>query len=124
MAAQNNPTAGIYIITYLGEKNLKNCLRSVTLTDYSPLKLHVIVNGYVKGETERMLEYLKSFPQIDIIQIEKNHGLCIGYNTGLKNAKEDMIVFLNDDVRVEPDWLGKLIKPLIEGKSTALPCRK
>jgi hypothetical protein len=49
---------------------------------------------------------------IKIIELSKNYGFSIGNNIGAKHAKGDYLVFLNPDTKVDPDWLGNLVRVL------------
>jgi len=44
----------------------------------------------------------------------RNLGIAFARNLALENASHDLIVFVDDDCRVAPDWLGKLVRPLVE----------
>lgn len=50
---------------------------------------------------------------------EPRLGLCHARNAGLAEARGDIIVFTDDDVRVEPHWIQHLCQPLLEGKGDA-----
>lgn len=42
-------------------------------------------------------------------------GLSRGRNAGIAAAREAVLAFTDDDVLVEPDWLERLVAPLLEG---------
>ena len=70
-------------------------------TDLSISKLHYLL----KSECFRHLK-------VQIIINRSNLGYCAGNNIGLAHASGDYIVFLNNDVFVEPTWLKELIEVL------------
>ncbi len=44
----------------------------------------------------------------------RNLGIAHARNLALAHARHDLIVFVDDDCRVAPDWLGRLLAPLLE----------
>jgi GT2 family glycosyltransferase len=45
--------------------------------------------------------------------IDVGNGPCRARNLGVKNSHGDILVFLDDDIRIENDFLEKLCKPII-----------
>ena len=43
-------------------------------------------------------------------RLEKNSGAGAARNVGLQNAKGKIIVFLDDDCLVKPDWLDRIVE--------------
>ena len=75
-------------------------------TTYPNYKLIVADNA----STDDSLEFLrKSFPQVQLIIIEKNFGFAKGYNEALKQVVSDYYVLLNSDVEVAPGWLEPVV---------------
>ncbi len=44
----------------------------------------------------------------------KNLGIAFARNLSITHAKHDVLVFIDDDCRVEPDWLATLVAPLAD----------
>ena len=44
---------------------------------------------------------------VRLVENERNLGFSVGCNQGAEHAPEaEVVVFLNNDMRVEPDWLN------------------
>src|SRR5215207_430546 len=55
--------------------------------------------------TDNSIGYLKTnFPLVQIIRSEKNFGFSVTANSGMKNAKYDLVLLLNSDVKLDPDY--------------------
>ena len=52
-----------------------------------------------------------AFPQVRVLALPENLGFGGGSNAGFRAARNDIVVLLNSDMRVEPDFLA----PLLEG---------
>jgi len=46
----------------------------------------------------------------------KNLGIAYARNLSVKHARHDILVFIDDDCRVEPSWLSSIVKPLEDGR--------
>ena len=64
------------------------------------------------GSTDGSREYIKqNYSQTRIIENGKNLGFALANNVAAQNSKADILVFINPDTTVEPDWLENLLKP-------------
>jgi GT2 family glycosyltransferase len=99
----------IVILNWNGLELLKTFLPDVV--KHSPeARVYIIDNA----STDHSLEYIdKNFPEVVSIALDKNLGYAAGYNEGLKKVKEDIIILLNNDVKVTKNWL-KPIKSKFE----------
>jgi len=78
--------------------------------DYPRYKVVVVDNGSKDGSVE-FVEF--HYPNIHLIRNEKNLGFAEGNNVGIRFALSqgaDYVVLLNNDTRVEPDFLTHLIQ--------------
>ncbi|SNS59135.1 Glycosyltransferase, GT2 family [Ekhidna lutea] len=99
------------IVTYNGEKWIKNCLYTLFSSIYAT-DIIVIDNGSSDNTVQILEEYLD---QIQLIKTGQNLGFGGANNIGIKMALEqgyDYFFLLNQDTWVEPDAIGQLIKGL------------
>jgi GT2 family glycosyltransferase len=100
------PKVSVIVISLNGEKVIGACLESLLKTDYSPLELIVVNNG----STDSTPEIVKNrFPSVKLINLPYNHGFAGGNNVGLKAAEGEILILLNDDTTVEPQWVTELV---------------
>src|SRR5262249_27309391 len=64
-----------------------------------------VAYGYVSRDAERF-RYV----------FEGRQGKSYALNTGIQQARGDLLAFVDDDVTVDIDWLYHLVSPLIDGK--------
>ena len=97
------------ILTYNGIKWVDECLKSLLATDYQNLEVMVVDNDSKDG----CLKHIKEmYPDVKIIENEKNLGTAEGCNIGLRYALEqgaDYVALLNQDVKVSKNWLKELV---------------
>lgn len=84
---------------------LKRCLNSL-LKYTDNFELIIIENG----SSDKVKNYINTLTDFDltVIENEKNMGFPYGCNQGIKVAKCDLLMFLNTDTVVTPDWLNIL----------------
>ncbi len=98
----------IVILNYNGEKLLSQFLPSV-LEHSTGAEIIVADNA----STDQSISLLKeSFPQVRLIQLDKNYGFCGGYNRAFQQVQADYFVLLNSDVEVTANWLTPMTQLL------------
>ena len=97
----------IVILNWNGEKMLSQYMN--TLMEYSRRSAKVYVAD--NASTDQSVAFLKQhFPEVQIIQLEKNWGFAEGYNKALQQVEATYDVLLNSDVEVTHHWLTPLIE--------------
>lgn len=100
------PFVSVVIIVCDMAKTIDRCLRSVFSLDYPKNKYEVVVvDG---GSKDGTFEKVQMYPVKCIVETRK--GRAIARNTGIKNAKGEIIVFLDADCVAYPDWLRKHVE--------------
>jgi len=103
------PFASVIVLNYNGKDLLEECLESLSRQTYPNYEIILVDNG----STDDSGEYARShFPHVQVVQLKKNRGFAGGNNFGLHHAKGDYIALLNNDTRVEPQWLESLCDAL------------
>jgi O-antigen biosynthesis protein len=113
---QHPATATIIILNFQGEellrRNLPSVLTAVARTG-RPHEILVVDNG----STDRSVALLREeFPEVRVLALDRNYFFSAGNNAGVRFAANDLIVLLNNDMRVEPDFLEPLLQPF-EGRN-------
>jgi O-antigen biosynthesis protein len=67
------------------------------------------------GSSDGSAAFVESrFPQVRLIRCKENRGFGGGSNLGVRNARNDIVVLLNNDMRVEADFLSPLLEPFAD----------
>ncbi len=102
-----NPFVSIIILNYNGADFLENCLRSISLQDYDNYEVIIVDNASTDCS---LAKAQKKFQDIRIICNETNLGYAEGNNVGVRHAKGEFVVLLNNDTIVNTGWLAGLVE--------------
>jgi len=103
--------ASVVVLNWNGKPLLSACLDSLRNQSWEDFEIIVVDNGSVDGSVEFLEEH---FPEVRIVRLSHNLGFCKGNNIGIKQAKGEYIVLLNNDAVVDTYWLEELVKALDE----------
>lgn len=93
----------IIIPTYNGLPLLRDCVQSIRQYTELPYEIIVVDNASSDGTLEFCLQQ-----GIDFVSLPVNRGFPIACNYGMKLAKGDCLLLLNNDVIVTHRWLTNL----------------
>ena len=101
-----SPLVSVIVLNYNAGELLLNCVNSLKKSTYTNLEILVVDNISSDDSQKKCKE---EFPDIKLIQNDKNLGYCGGNNVGIREAKGKFIVILNPDTIVDPNWANELI---------------
>ncbi len=105
MKEKDSPLVSIIIVNHNGKHLLKACVESLYKQSFKDIEIIVVDNASGDGS----VEYVKdSFSDVEIVSLTKNIGFAGANIEGLKQAKGDYIILLNNDVEVDKNCIGNL----------------
>ncbi|TYP95136.1 hypothetical protein LX73_0431 [Fodinibius salinus] len=110
------PFFSIIIVSWNALGHLKNYLPSVAATSYPNYEIILADNASDDGSKAWVQEH---FPEVKIAALDENYGYCGGNNRAVPYANGEILLFLNNDVRVEPDWLDGIADCFQRNEQTA-----
>ena len=91
----------VIIPTYKAPEALSVCLHSAINNQSLDNQIIVVVDGFYDLNKEVLDKYESN---INILNLEKNQGLCKATNLGVYNSSHDKILIVNDDNVFPPNW--------------------
>ncbi len=97
----------IQLLTYNAEKYVVSCLNSVASQNFQDFELVIIDNASTDNTRELVKKWIEEHKNISTLFIpsETNLGFTGGHNFALRHSKGEYILFLNQDIILEPDFL-------------------
>jgi GT2 family glycosyltransferase len=113
------PSVVVLVLAWNGRNFLPTCLRALEAQQFGDQWAVLVVDN---GSTDGSPELVRSeFPDVALITNRTNLGFGKGNNFGIQTLLDgtapgvdfvpDIIVLLNQDTEVAPDWLAQLIAP-------------
>jgi hypothetical protein len=108
----------VVILNWNGYKFLQQFLSNVIEHSCTEISDVYIIDN---ASTDESIPFLTTkFPQIPIIQLDKNYGFADGYNRGLAKIEAEYYILLNSDVEVTPHWITPLYTYMQNNPQTAV----
>jgi O-antigen biosynthesis protein len=108
MALPPGVSVSIVIATCNRPEALKRCLESLMVQESDrPVEILVIDNRPTQGHTEQIA---RAFPKVRYIA-EARPGGSFARNAGFAASRGEIVITLDDDVVVPPNWLENLVAP-------------
>ncbi|MDP6539015.1 MAG: glycosyltransferase family 2 protein [Planctomycetota bacterium] len=117
------PRCAIVILNLDGKHHLEPCFSALRALDYPEDRVEVILidNASTDGSVEAVE---RDHSWVRLVENDTNVGFSSGCNQGADLASDaDVLVFLNNDMRVEPSWLRELVSPIARGECCATTAR-
>lgn len=109
LTSTTRPSVSVIISAYNGRSYLPACLASL-YNELEPQDEVIIVDD---NSNDGTIDYIRTnFPQSHLICNKLNQGFAAACNRGAAHAQGDILVFLNQDTRVEIGWLRGLVDAL------------
>src|SRR5580692_11806318 len=114
--------ASLVIPNWNGRDLLRRFLPSwlAAIEGHPGSEIVVVDNGSTDGSAAWIRQ---NYPQVRLIALSENLGFGGGSNAGFEAAKNDIVVLLNSDMRVEPDFLPPLLAGFTDDKVFAVSCQ-
>ncbi len=108
-AHELKPEVSIILLSLLRQQDTQRCIESIFI--HTKVAFEIIVVDM--GDSEEIIEWLNKMqqchPEINVLYNQANIGTSRGRNQGLKAARGQFIVFLDNDVEVTANWLEPLL---------------
>jgi O-antigen biosynthesis protein len=120
--APRNQAASVVIPNWNGRGLLEQFLPSVVeaMAERPGNEIIVVDNASTDGSAEMLKE---RFPSVRVLALDRNLGFGGGSNLGLRAAKNDIAILLNNDMRVDAGFLAPLLEPFADPRVFSVSCQ-
>ncbi len=111
MSLIDYPLVSIITVNYNQLKITEEFLDSLRKISYPNYEIIVVDNA---SKENSILSLKKNYPEIIGLRSDENLGFAGGNNLGIRQAKGDYFLMLNNDTEVEPGFLEPLIEAMLD----------
>ncbi len=105
------PAISVIILNFNGRKWLRPCLDALAAQGGAPPFEIIFADN---ASSDDSVDFVRlTYPAVRIVETGSNLGFAAGNNAGARVARGELLVFLNNDTVVEPDWLACLHAGLV-----------
>ena len=117
------PSVSIVIVTYHGaERFLANCFASLRALDYPDFEVIIVDNASNDATRHALRDAVRGET---VVWNPSNRGFAGGCNDGIARARGEVVVLLNCDTVVQPEWLREIVRPMTRDPRIAITgCKK
>ena len=109
---RHDPLVSIICINYNGEKHLSGFFNSLLSQTYKNYELIIVDNNSTDNSDQTILSYTTKFDHFTYVKAHKNLGFAEGNNHAFEHAQGEYIALINNDTRVDQEWLKELVTTL------------
>jgi GT2 family glycosyltransferase len=104
------PRVSAAVLNYDGRDLLEVILPSLATQEYSDFETIVVDNGSTDDSVSYMRE---TWPQVRVVSVGgANVGVAAALNIAVGAATGEFVALLNNDIELDPRWLGELVAAL------------
>ncbi len=107
MAQRDALRLSVVVCTYSRSRELESLLRSLANQERLPDEV-VIVDSSADDRTESLVRKRSPSDGLDLVYVRSARGLTFQRNVGIDHARGDIVIFLDDDMSLDPGCLRTL----------------
>lgn len=103
----------IVIPNYNGNKYLEACIESIYKQTYREYEIIIVDNA----STDSDYKWIKDNKEVKFISLDKNYGFSRAVNEGIRLAKGEYVLLLNNDTELDENFLWNMLCTIKKDKN-------
>ena len=100
------PRVSVIIPNWNGAAHLPACLNALRAQTFRDFEAIVVDNASTDDSVEVMA---RDYTEVQVIPLDRNRGFTGACNAGLRTARGEYLILLNNDTEAAPDWLAEAV---------------
>jgi GT2 family glycosyltransferase len=102
----------VHVLTHHSRQFLQPCLEGLLSQTLAPSRILFIDCDSHDGTIDWLRETARRHPGVELLLLAENRGYAGGHNAGFSQSHDDLVLLLNPDVRLHPDYLRETVDTL------------
>lgn len=109
----------VVISAYNEEQVIADCLTSLAAQNYPAFEIFMVDDG----STDSTAAVASSFDDVSVLR-QDHKGPAVGRNFGAAYATGEILLFLDADMTFKPDFISRMVQPILTGRAVGTFCRE
>lgn len=110
----NQPLVSVVLVNFRGAHDTLEAISGLKALNWPNDSLEIVVVDNASGDDS--VEILRSgAPDVVLVESDTNSGFAGGCNLGVQHSSGEVVAFLNNDAKPDPDWLARGVETLMSG---------
>ena len=110
----NQPRVSVVLVNFRGASDTLEAISGLKSLNWPSESLEIVVVDNASGDDS--VEILRSeAPDGVLVESDTNSGFAGGCNLGVTHSSGEVVAFLNNDAKPDPDWLARGVETLMSG---------
>jgi glycosyltransferase involved in cell wall biosynthesis len=101
----------VLIAVYNEEMHIGRCLESLLRQTWAAVEILVVDDG----STDRTVQVVERFPTVRLLR-QEHRGKACAVNLAARQATGEVLLFLDGDMHFAPDYVEKMVEPILAGR--------
>lgn len=119
-AGDRDPLVSVLVPAYNEERVIEKTLRAILSSKWSHLEVMVVDDGSSDQTACIVAELSHQDSRIKLIRQPCNRGKADALNMALAAASADYVVVIDGDTMPDPEFIGRMLEPLLNGRADAV----
>lgn len=102
--------ASVIVPSYNGAHLLPTCLDSLAHQSYPNVEV-IVADGASSDDTSELLR--TRYGAVRLVRLDRNRGFTGNVNAGLRAARGEVLLLLNNDAQADHDWVRSCVETLV-----------
>lgn len=121
MTIEKNPMISVIIPVYNVGRFVRKCLQSLEDQTYQDFEIIAVNDGSTDDSLSILREFERKYGNITVVD-QKNKGMSMARNEGLRRARSKYVCFVDSDDYVAPQYLEKLYRACVDNDAQISYC--
>jgi cellulose synthase/poly-beta-1,6-N-acetylglucosamine synthase-like glycosyltransferase len=117
---KDGPLVSVLVPAYNEQDVISSCVRGILASEYRALEVIVVDDGSKDRTSAIVGELSQEDRRLRAVCHIRNLGKAAALNTGIADARSELIVVIDADTAPHPQFIGRMVQPLLEQLADAV----
>ncbi|RSK44355.1 glycosyltransferase family 2 protein [Hymenobacter perfusus] len=116
------PSVLLSVVTWNSADSIEACLHSVLAQSYPDFEVWVVDNNSHDDTCARVAALAATDARVQLHALPRNTGFCGGHNYSLDRTTTELVLLVNPDVEMEPNYLTRAVAAIGQDEQIGTVC--